>query len=769
MAANQTVSLLNSQCSCVTSYNQFNNSYLDCVCKGVPQCLPPQTLMQSPPVATQAPCSTAYPCSCAQTSAGLNCNCTNPSTGLTASTTNVASQCSCSNTITSNSTWSQSCSCCLANDFVRNQLIPPVTCQGFNPLKETCSCTNATISNSSSSAQLICNCIHPTSYVAATGLVLPAQGQCDCPTVTLGTQACNCCVPYNVQVQQMTPVCANNSQLESCSCSTNYTSLNCNCNSTRPNLGGLLFQNINTNTSSCYCTPSNTSAPKACNCCQSESSFLKVTPTCSAGRAPAQCQCGTNATNGVLNCSCANYLFFNKQIQVNASTQNCACASPSNSSQSSVNCTCCTSSSDMIPSPTCSAQQQTQSANCTQCAYNSTSKTVTCNCAGVSVLNAMNPVSLTNVTSPLDKCGCSNSAAGTSCSCCVNQALWLTATPTCNSNLTSSESCQCRNASSQVPVQQLAWTMVAQTNNVTCRVTGYNGELCQSTLNTNTTRVWNNTFACYAKAVCTYQPSTMSCGWNVTQNLTSCLANPVSSMPAMYQNLTSRPSTTTPVTTMVNQTYLQWVNVTVFNWTCNCANSRYPKSPITNAPVTPSTCGCNTNAVNTNQSCTCCVPKAPIDDQFLSGLQCAAKQSISACQCSSSTGISTCTTCAPLNSMTVYSNLFVNTSACLCTNQTGLQNCRCCLGPQASLVPAAPACSSNANSQSCLCTNQYFASSGQTNYKCSCNQTVNITVYTNATNTTNATSTTTQQTLTKVQNLTPSQCGCLNVTTGNSN
>jgi hypothetical protein len=411
-----------------------------------------------------------------------------------------------------NSSWTQACQCCLPEAQVRQTLIAPVTCTGFNPLKENCSCTNATLSNTTNATNLTCNCIHSISNTFAQGLSFPSQGQCDCGDYLLGTKSCRCCIPYDVQVQQMTPTCASNQILEAAMCSSlgnRTTNLTCSSSSKRNNLGSLTFQNVLTNASSCYCHPG-TSLVKACNCCLSETQYTQTKPTCADSRISTACQCSPNVANGTLACSCANTYFNTTPTVLTAQASNCACASPV-ANQTTVACQCCATQREIVPLPTCSAQQSF--ANCNKCAYNATSKNVTCSCTGGHALNQNNAVSLNSVATPLSQCACVNGQNGTTCSCCVSNSLWLTATPTCDLSQTTSEKCACRNVSSTAVVLEQLWSMMNVTSNVTCQVTGYNGELCQATPLTNTTRVWNNAFACYAKAVCGYNYTANTCGW----------------------------------------------------------------------------------------------------------------------------------------------------------------------------------------------------------------------------------------------------------------
>jgi hypothetical protein len=145
-----------------------------------------------------------------------------------------------------------------------------------------------------------------------------------------------------------------------------------------------------------------------------------------------------------------------------------------------------------------------------------------------------------------------------------------------------------------------------------------------------------------------------------------------------------RPSSTIAVTNAMNVS--QWVNVTItnFNWGCNCSNSRYPKIALNNASVQPSNCGCNNNALNTNQTCSCCVSRSEVDNLYLATKSCGSSLTLSTCQCNGSMSCN----CAPVNSSIIYTGLKVSSSACLCVGQ----NCQCCLASQSALIPKAPVC-----------------------------------------------------------------------------
>lgn len=136
------------------------------MCKNIAQCQDPASF--AAPVIDPLPlqCKVSYPCNCAAlngSQGSLACQCQNPSSGLSAPSTINANQCMCKNIFNAtNKTWSQSCQCCLADDFVRANLLAPVTCPAQS-LKEQCLCTNQTVSNSSALTSLSCDCLHPAS------------------------------------------------------------------------------------------------------------------------------------------------------------------------------------------------------------------------------------------------------------------------------------------------------------------------------------------------------------------------------------------------------------------------------------------------------------------------------------------------------------------------------------------------------------------------------------------------------------------------------
>lgn len=194
------ITLPESQCECLNAFDfATNKTYLSCVCKNIPQCIDPSSISQPVQSLPAAPCRQSYPCSCAQNGASnLTCNCQNPSTNMTASLTHNSSQCACQTRVNIASlTFSQSCQCCLADEFVRANLIGPVVCSKPSDLKETCACTNQTVGNSSLTT-LSCACQHPAVSNQTTALQFPSQGLCDCPDTLIGNKTCQCCVPLDI-------------------------------------------------------------------------------------------------------------------------------------------------------------------------------------------------------------------------------------------------------------------------------------------------------------------------------------------------------------------------------------------------------------------------------------------------------------------------------------------------------------------------------------------------------------------------------------------
>ncbi len=369
------VTLDNSTCKCVTSLNG-TRSYFSCACADVPQCRDPESFpIPQAPIVTPAPCRISYPSTCANSrnDTGLVCNTTNPSTGLRQTITfNTSSLCSCKPVynVRGNS-WYQDCNCCLPDEFVRTRLIPPIQCQN-NTMKQTCACSNVTIGNSTQNTRLTCDCIHPRSNVTVGGLVFASRGsQCDCDNINLGNKSCSCCVSYEVQAQQLQPVCAVNTSSRSCQCNGNGTTnnrFNCTCLNPRNNLQ---FSGLSPNATACYCHPAQFGA-RACNCCLSENQFQQVRPVCGFNREPTQCRCESSATspNG-LNCSCTNR-YFNNQITSGILYKNQSCACYPIPGSNSSNCTCCSSRDEVIPTSTCNDYEYR--VGCKACKFNATSR-----------------------------------------------------------------------------------------------------------------------------------------------------------------------------------------------------------------------------------------------------------------------------------------------------------------------------------------------------------------------------------------------------------
>ena len=158
----------------------------------------------------------------------------NPSTGVRIQTPLSTNQCGCQIRITNSSAWTQDCKCCLADEVVRTQTIPPVICSA-DQQKQDCQCFNA--SSRLTPFKNICNCTNPQSQVVVNNLDTPV---CDCNNISLGSKPCRCCVGQQSLSIQLQPKCASVngvSTVESCQCSSansNGTQV-CNCNSRRIN------------------------------------------------------------------------------------------------------------------------------------------------------------------------------------------------------------------------------------------------------------------------------------------------------------------------------------------------------------------------------------------------------------------------------------------------------------------------------------------------------------------------------------------------------
>ena len=216
-------------------------------------------------------------------SQNLSCQCTNPSTSLSLPVSPISStQCQCQSRFTSNSTWEQSCNCCLNEEFVRTKLIPPVTCSSPQSMKQSCMCNNVTVSTPKGNVfRQDCNCTHPSTKVTVGGVIYQNDTACDCENVNLGNKSCSCCVPNSIQAVQLQPVCSSNASIESCRCESNGKNETCACDSKKFNF---TFPNMTVGASSCYCAPANQSSVRACNCCVSEPQFQQVPQTCFGGK-----------------------------------------------------------------------------------------------------------------------------------------------------------------------------------------------------------------------------------------------------------------------------------------------------------------------------------------------------------------------------------------------------------------------------------------------------------------------------------------------------
>lgn len=442
--------------------------------------------------------------------------------------------------------------------------------------------------------------------------------------------------------------------------------MNCSCVNNR---NGLEFSGLSPNLSACYCFP----GARACNCCVSENQFQQARPTCGPIREPTQCRC--ESVNGTLRCNCVNRYFGNNQITsgISYTNQQCACYSLNDNSTQS-NCTCCSSRNEIIPEASCSDSEQR--VNCRGCAFNATTRSVSCNCSGRHYIDASIPAALSSVTTPFDKCTCQDASI---CDCCVARNTWATARIQCNLNSTQQERCNCQNITRVVQEQRIDQVLQTNLKNVTCRRTGCSGEICSMSEQTSSC-AWRDSLACYSQGVCTFNATTQQCGWVNTTTLTNCLRNPTAMQnPRNFQNLTTpRPVNTTLAPVIENVTVFSTVNVNRTSFVCNCSNSRVPRLPINFAPVSPSRCGCDT--FNTfNQTCGCCVDRPFVDEFILStNLTCSANTSQADCQCvNTASGRNTSCTCTQRvsNNATplTFRGITVDTSRCNCLNSTNNQ------------------------------------------------------------------------------------------------
>jgi hypothetical protein len=230
----------------------------------------------------------------------------------------------------------------------------------------------------------------------------------------------------------------------------------------------------------------------------------------------------------------------------------------------------------------------------------------------------------------------------------------------------------------------------------------------------------------------------------------------------------------------VTDSRLEFFNITVPRFMCNCTNSRYPSFPLTNQRMNASQCGCDAPTVPPrsrvgtlpSQVCDCCFNRQSVDDQFQNSLVCRADQVQASCQLNRNTGLSQC---SPLSASVTYRDLKLDTSkGCACVNVTNTtQNCRCCLpSVSAQLIPAGPVCSFGQSSQS-NCTCDPIGKSA--NLKCQCPtgtqtrvESFNETVRVNSTtNTTVIRTRNVSEATFLTQTLPISNCNCLNTVSNN--
>ena len=251
--------------------------------------------------------------------------------------------------------------------------------------------------------------------------------------------------------------------------------------------------------------------------------------------------------------------------------------------------------------------------------------------------------------------------------------------------------------------------------NVTCMKTGSNGELCSSVVMASSS-IWSNAYACYAptSVVCQYQATTRKCGFTNTTNLTTCLAAPPSiTNKTIYQYQPVTQTTVTTVPTVKQVSYNQTYNVTTYNWSCGCSNTRYPSLYISKAPVSQAICGCDSSNT-TNQTCNCCINKNFENNLYLSQEVCPSTQNTLDCLCNYGKNTSQCA-CNQPGQTIIYKNLVVDATKCTCFNVTNTtQACRCCNGSVSSTNFKAPVCNSVlSTSQQCMC--QSFVNNAKVN------------------------------------------------------
>jgi len=366
----------------------------------------------------------------------LACNVTNPSTKMTARTTFQANQCSVQPSL-NGSSFTLSGFCCVPSEFVRTRLIPPVTCPKSDDLKENCNCRN--ISINAVNSVVTCNCTHPQGNSNASDLLFNGvNNACDCDNINFGDKNCRCCVSADLQLQQLQPVCRPGQSLETCSCPVVNKTVNRNsCSCTRSN--GMLFTNLNLNSSASYCSPLNTTDFRPCNVCVSTTALQTARPVCDSGRQATECQCApvTVQNRSSLSCNCTNKYFYNTVTSNIAFNLN-QCALYGNNTAH-----CCANIADLTQKPVCSSSQVLVQGQ--RCSNITTSERVQVNCTfnGQHFLNNSVSVQSNRQAPDFTQCGCSVEQNVTSCQCCVNQTQWQTASPVCDANSQSSERCQC--------------------------------------------------------------------------------------------------------------------------------------------------------------------------------------------------------------------------------------------------------------------------------------------------------------------------------------
>ena len=114
------------------------------------------------------------------------------------------------------------------------------------------------------------------------------------------------------------------------------------------------------------------------------------------------------------------------------------------------------------------------------------------------------------------------------------------------------------------------------------------------------------------------------------------------------------------------------------SWQCDCANSRFPKTPLINAPVNTFQCGTNNRSALIQPS-DCCLNRTDVENLTMASQTCRVNQSLSKCQCGSKMNCA----CQTLDASKIsYDSVYLNStnSNCTCVDRPfNTLECRCCL------------------------------------------------------------------------------------------